>query len=62
VSELAFLALLSKLFSSFFSKDENIIGIAEMLFVFLAGLPVLVPIVKLKLVQVFEKLLVEFCL
>ena len=54
------LALLGKLLFAFFGMDENVVRIAEMFFPFLAGFAVTAPIVQLKLLQVFEKLLVEF--
>ncbi len=59
-SELAFLALLGELLSAFFGMDENVVRVAEMLFPFLTGLAVTSPIVKFKLVQVFEQFLVDF--
>ena len=58
--ESAFLALFSELLSAFFSVDENVVRVAEMLLPFLAGFSVVAPIVKLKLVQVFEKFLIKF--
>jgi hypothetical protein len=41
---------------------ENVVRIAEIFFPFLAGFAVTSPIVKLKLVQGFEKFLVKFSL
>jgi hypothetical protein len=55
-----FLALLGKLLFAFFGMNENVVRIAEMLFPFLAGFAEAAPIVKFKLVQLFEKFLVEF--
>ena len=55
-----FLALFGKLLFAFFGMNENVIRVAEMLFSTLSSFPVAAPIVKLKLVQVFEKFLVEF--
>jgi hypothetical protein len=52
--------LFCKLLFAFFGVDENIIGIAEMFLPALPSFPVLAPIVKLKLVQVLKKFLVEF--
>src|SRR5580765_7485879 len=59
-SESAFLALLCELLFAFFGVNENVVRIAEMLFPFLTGFAMTTPIVKLELVQVFEKLLVKF--
>jgi hypothetical protein len=55
-----FLALFGEFFPALFSMNENVVGVAEMLFVFVSGLSVTPPIVKLKLMQVFEKFLVKF--
>ena len=57
---LAFFALFGKLLFAFFGLNENVVRIADMLFPALPRFAVLVPIVKLKLVQVFEKFLVKF--
>jgi hypothetical protein len=54
------LSMFGKLLFAFFGVNENVVGIAEMLFVFVSGLSVTSPIVKLKLMQVFEKFLVKF--
>jgi len=56
----AFLALFCKLLLTFFGLNENVVRITEMLFPFVADFSVPAPIVKLKLMQVFKKLLVEF--
>jgi hypothetical protein len=40
--------------------NKNVVRISEMLFPLLAGFAVAAPVVKLKLVQVFQKLLVHF--
>jgi hypothetical protein len=57
-----FFALFGEFFFAFFSVNENIVRIADFLFPALPCFPVAVPVVKFKLVQVFEKFLVEFCL
>lgn len=57
--ESAFLALFGKLLSAFFGLDENVVGMVEMFFVFIAGFPVVAPIVEFELVQGFEKLLIK---
>jgi hypothetical protein len=54
------LALFRKLLLAFFGMNENVVRIAEMFFPFFAGCAVTSPIVKLKLVKVFEKFLVKF--
>jgi len=52
--------LFGKLLFAFFSMNKYIVRVAEFLFPALSSFPVAAPIVKLKLVQVFEKFLVEF--
>src|SRR5579864_1343026 len=56
----AFLALFRKLLSAFFGVNENVVRITEMLFPFVPDFSVMAPLVKLKLMQVFKKLLIEF--
>jgi hypothetical protein len=57
---LVFLALFGQFFPAFFRMNENVVRISEILFPFLADFAVAAPIVKLKLVQVFKKFLVDF--
>ena len=52
--------LFGKLLSTFFSLNENIVGITEFLFPRLSDFAEAVPVIKLKLVQVFEKVLIDF--
>src|SRR6478752_417127 len=59
-SESAFLVLLCKLFFSFFGLNENIVGVAQFFVPSISDLPEAVPIVKFKLMQVFEKVLIDF--
>ena len=56
----AFLALSCKLLFAFFGLKQHVVRIAEFLFPALPDFSVPAPFVKLKLVQVFEKFLVEF--
>src|SRR5579864_3281246 len=59
-SQSAFLALFCKLLFAFFGLNENVVRIAQMLFPALPYFSVAAPVVKLKLMQVFKKLLIEF--
>jgi len=54
------LALSGKLLFSFFGLKQHIVRIAQILFPALSHFSVPAPIVKLKLMQVFKKLLVKF--
>ena len=58
----AFLASFRKLLSAFFGMNEHVVRIAQVLFPALPCFPVAVPFVKLKLVEVLKKFLVEFSL
>jgi hypothetical protein len=51
---------LASCFFAFFDLNENIVGIARFLVPRISDLAIAVPIVKLKLVQVFEKVLIDF--
>jgi hypothetical protein len=55
-----FLALFRKLLFSLLGLKQYIVRIAHVLFPALSRFPVTAPVVKLKLVQVFQKFLVEF--
>ena len=55
-----FLALFGKLLFSFFGLKQYVVRIAQVLFPALSRFSVTAPVVKLKLVQVFEKFLVKF--
>jgi hypothetical protein len=57
-----FLALFRKLLFSFFGLKQYVVWIAQVLFPALSYFSVTAPIVKLKLVQVFQKFLVKFSL
>ena len=56
----AFLVLFCKLFFAFFGLKEHVVRIADFLFPALPDFSVPAPIVKLNLVQVFQKFLVKF--
>ena len=58
--ESTFLALFCKLLFAFFGLKQHVVRIAQVLFPALPDLSVPAPFVKLKLVQVLEKFLVEF--
>jgi hypothetical protein len=58
--ESSFLALLRKLLFAFFGLKQHVVRIAQALFPALPCFPVAVPLIKLKVVQVFQKFLVKF--
>lgn len=51
--------LFGKLLFAFFGVNENVVRTADLLFPALPDLSVVAPVLKLKLVQVFKKFLVD---
>src|SRR6476646_1781638 len=67
---LGFLALFGKLLFAFFGKllfaffgvNENVIRVAQFFVTRVPDLAIAVPVIKLKLMQVFKKILIDFSL